>query len=357
MKNAGETSVQTRVLDEEQCWQAVLSRDESCDGAFVYGVLSTRIFCRPSCPSRKPKREGTQFFASADEATCAGFRACKRCRPQDAASTRVTKVRAMCRLIEAQDGSISLKEIGEKIGGSPFHLQRIFKETMGISPREYSQALRLGRIKTKLQNGETTMNALLDSGYGSSRALYENAPSQLGMTPATYGRGGIGAQIRFDVAPCALGFLLVASTPRGACSIALGNTPEELEAELRRQFPAAQIEKSRDNSEEMQQVLRYLENSEPHLNLPLDVRATAFQWRVWQALREIGSGETRSYSQVAVAIGQPTAARAVARACATNPVALIIPCHRVVRGGGALSGYRWGIERKKKLLARECEKA
>jgi AraC family transcriptional regulator of adaptative response/methylated-DNA-[protein]-cysteine methyltransferase len=353
-----ETMKLSHNFDHESAWQAVLTRDEKFDGEFVYGVLSTRIFCRPSCPSRRPKRAGAQFFESVEEATRAGFRACKRCLPELPASTRAQRVRAMCRMIEAHEGAVSLKKLGEEIGGSPFHLQRLFKQTMGITPREYSQALRLGRIKTNLQNGETTMNALFDSGYGSGRALYESAPSQLGMTPATYGRGGAGAQIRFYTAPCSLGFLLVAVTEKGICSVALGDSVQQLEENLRAEFPAAHILPAEEElSSWVQRILLFLEGREPHLNLPLDVRATAFQWRVWQELREISAGETRSYSQVARALGQPTAARAVARACATNPVALIIPCHRVVRGGGALSGYRWGLERKKKLLEQEQENA
>ena len=346
----------TQCEENENRWCAVLARDQTCDGAFVYGVLSTRIFCRPSCPSRRPKREGAQFFDSPHDARRAGFRACKRCLPEASASTREEKVRAMRAQIEAADGAITLRELAEKIGGSAPHLQRLFKKQMGVSPREYSRALRLARLKTKLQSGEKIMDSMLDAGYNSSRALYEEAPSQLGMTPATYGRGGSGAWIRFAVASCALGFLLVAKTARGLCSIALGDSSEELEAELRREFFAAHIEKDEDDlREELRRVLDFLEDEKPAANLPLDVRATAFQIRVWKELQNIKRGETRSYAQVANAIGQPTAARAVARACATNPVALIVPCHRVVREGGALSGYRWGIERKKRLLQRERE--
>ena len=350
------TREKTQLEENENRWRAVLSRDETCDGAFVYGVLSTRIFCRASCPSRKPKREGAQFFDSPEDARRAGFRACKRCLPEASASAREEKVRAMREIIEAADGAITLRELAEKIGGSASHLQRLFKKQMGVSPREYSRALRLARLKTKLQSGEKIMDSMLDAGYGSSRALYEEAPSQLGMTPATYGRGGSGACIRFAVAPCALGFLLVAKTARGVCSITLDDAPEQLEAELRREFFAAHIEKDEDDLREgLRRVLGFLEGKKPSSNLPLDVRATAFQIRVWKELQEIERGETRTYTQVANAIGQPTAARAVARACATNPVALVVPCHRVVREGGALSGYRWGIERKKKLLQREQE--
>jgi AraC family transcriptional regulator of adaptative response/methylated-DNA-[protein]-cysteine methyltransferase len=247
-----------------------------------------------------------------------------------------------------------LDELSHKVGGSRYHLQRTFKQVTGITPQEYSDALRLGQLKEKLRAGEPVLNALYDAGYGSVRGLYERTPSHLGMTPATYGRGGKNTTIQFSVVPCSLGFLLVAATSKGICSVQLGDSPEELEAALREEFFAAQIQRDETLLRAWaESLLKLLEGKEPHLNLPLDVRATAFQWRVWSALRAIGSGETRSYSQVAQAIGEPTAVRAVARACATNSVALIVPCHRVVREDGTLAGYRWGIERKEKLLAHE----
>jgi len=344
---------------EDNFWQAVLERDGRADGAFVYGVRSTLIFCRASCPSRRPRRDNALFFASPQAAAKAGFRACKRCRPEQFASVPVQRVRRACRLIEASAGEpLALGELSRQVGGSACHLQRTFKQVTGITPRQYAEALRLGRLKTSLQAGQAVTGALYGSGYGSSRGLYERAPSQLGMTPASYGRGGQGARILFCVVPCALGFLLVAATERGICSVSLGDSACELEAALRGEFPAAAIQQDEAALQGWAaSLLKLLQGREPHHALPLDVQATAFQWRVWQALRLIGAGETRSYSQVAASIGQPTAVRAVARACATNPVALIVPCHRVVREGGAMAGYRWGLERKKKLLDSEKQGA
>ena len=341
--------------DEEVFWQAILSRAEKWDGAFVYGVLSTRIFCRPSCPSRRPQREGARFFQSSEAAIQAGFRVCKRCRPEQFQTLQAARVEQACRLIEAnEDAPLSLEELSHRVGSSPHHLQRTFKQTTGTTPRKYAAALRLGHLKTKLREDGTVLDALYESGYGSVRGLYERGSSQLGMTPATYQRGGKGAQITFVVAPCSLGFLLVAATEKGVCAVSLGDAPDELEADLRAEFPNAEIKSDAEQmSQSLQAVLELLENDTARAELSLDIRATAFQARVWQALRAIPRGETRTYSQVAQSIGQPTAARAVARACATNAAALIIPCHRVVRGDGSLSGYRWGVERKRKLLERE----
>lgn len=346
-----------RADKEDTWWGAVLHRDAQWDGVFVYGVCSTRIFCRPSCPSRRPQRKQTRFFAEPAAALQAGFRACKRCRPDHPASSPVARVQQACRLIEANpDQTLSLAQLAHAVGGSPSHLQRTFKQVTGITPREYADALRLGQLKAKLQEGESVLSALYDAGYGSSRGLYERAPTQLGMTPATYRRGGQGAAISFSTSSCSLGFLLVAATERGVCSVGLGDSPEALEAALRREFPAAQITRDEARLQEwVQAILQLLSGREPHADLPLDVQATAFQRQVWQALRSIQRGETRTYAQVAQAIGRPRAVRAVARACATNPVALVVPCHRVVREDGSLAGYRWGVERKRKLLAGEQE--
>ncbi len=340
---------------ESILWQAVLIRDERADGTFVYGVTSTRIFCRPSCPSRRPQRANARFFDSPEVAARAGFRPCKRCRPDQFQTLQVERAERACRLIEENiEEPLSLSELAEKTGASAFHLQRTFKQITGVTPREYAEAFRLKHLKTSLQSGDSILGAQYDAGLGSSRGLYERAPSQLGMTPATYRRGGAGAYITYGIAPCALGFLLVAATPKGVCSVALGDAPESLEAALRAEFPGAEIHRDEAELEEhLQTLLRSLEGHTPHLDLPLDVQATAFQRRVWQELRAIGYGQTRTYSQVAHSLGQPTAVRAVARACATNPVALVVPCHRVVREGGALAGYRWGLERKKALLKRE----
>ncbi len=343
--------------DFENCWQKVTQRDASGDGLFVYGVFSTRIFCRPSCPSKKPKRDGVQFFDSPANAVAAGFRACKRCLPEQDSDATKQRVQQACIWIEAHlDQNISLADLSRNLQISPSHLQRSFKKILGLSPREYSDALRLKQWKTQSQNGAPIMNATFDAGFGSSRALYERAPSQLGMTPATYRKGGAGLEIRFDIAPCNLGFLLVAKTQNGLCAVTLGDESEPLEANLRCEFSAAKIERDAASlRENIGAVLQLLEGKNSISQFPLDVRATAFQWRVWQELQKIERGQTRSYSQIAAEIGQPTAARAVARACATNSIALIIPCHRVVRGSGELSGYRWGLERKAELLKRERE--
>ncbi len=346
-------------LDEEICWQAVLRRDTQHDGSFFYGVRSTRIFCRPSCPSRRPHQEGVCFFASPAAALEAGFRACKRCRPEQLQTPQVERVQQACRLIEANaETALSLDELSHQVGISPHHFQRSFQQITGVSPREYSDAVRLKQLKAGLQNGESVLNARCDAGYGSSRGLYERADSQLGMTPATYGRGGKGAQIAFAVAPCALDFLLVAATKKGVCSVTLGDSPPLLEAALRAEFPLAQIEEDTARLQPaLESLLRFVAGEAPHLDLPLDVQATAFQRRVWKILRDIAPGQTRSYAQVAAMMGAPQAARAVARACASNPVALVVPCHRVVRGDGSLSGYRWGVKRKKRLLAEEHQRS
>jgi AraC family transcriptional regulator of adaptative response/methylated-DNA-[protein]-cysteine methyltransferase len=340
--------------DQEARWQAVLHRDANADGTFVYAVTSTKIFCRPSCPSRRPQRANTRFFDAPQDAAQNGFRACQRCQPEQFQTQQVMRVEQACRLIEQNlETPLSLNELAAQTGSSAGHLQRTFKQITGVSPREYGEALRLKTVKHQLQNGDSILSAQNEVGL-SSRALYERAPGQLGMTPATYQKGGAGAGIIFSIAPCALGLLLVAATTQGICSITIGDSPEELETTLRAEFPKAKITRDDGKLEEyLQAVLNHLQGKAPHLDLPLDVQSTAFQRRVWQELCAIGYGQTRTYSQVAKALGQPGAVRAVARACATNPVALAIPCHRVVREGGALAGYRWGLERKKKLLKRE----
>ena len=338
-------------------WWAVLQRDAKFDGAFVYGVRSTRVFCRPTCPARRPRREHAAFFANAEEAIENGFRACKRCRPQHENNVSVDLVQRACRILDNECESVSLADLRQKLGVSAGHLQRTFKAVTGVSPKEYAATRRLELVKSGLQGGHRVLDSMNDAGYGSSRGLYQDASAHLGMTPATYKKGGIGATIRFDVAQCWLGFLLVAATDKGICSVTLGDSPQELEANLRGEFPHAAIQHDETFLHDaIAHTLRVLDGQEPSAQLPLDVQATAFQRRVWQVLGSLRRGETLSYTQLAQKIGQPSAARAVARACATNPVALIIPCHRVVGSSGALSGYRWGIERKKKLLEHEQTK-
>lgn len=346
--------------DPDGRWQAVLARDARCDGRFVFGVRSTGVYCRPSCPARRPRRENVVFFPLPEAAEHAGFRSCRRCRPRDAAlDPRVGWVRRLCRHIEASpEGPLTLRALAGEAGMSPHHLQRTFKRVMGITPRQYADACRLATLKARLKKGKAVTEAIYEAGYGSSSRLYERAPAQLGMTPATYRRGGRGMRIAYATVDSPLGRLLVAATERGISAVCLGDSDATLEAALRQEYPAAEV--SRDESrlgQWVEAILRYLEGREPHLDLPVDVQATAFQWRVWQELRAIPPGRTRSYGEIARRLGQPTAARAVARACATNPVALVIPCHRVVGESGALTGYRWGVERKRKLLEAEGREA
>ncbi len=352
--------VRAMLPERERCWQAVQERDRLFDGAFVTAVLTTGIYCRPSCPARHPKAENVTFYSEPGEAEAHGFRACKRCKPQDASGDpQVTLVLQACQLLDNQaDAEPTLDAMGEKLGISPHHLQRTFKQIMGISPRQYAEARRVDRLKQQLRQGNDVTTALYDAGYGSSSRLYESAPTRLGMTPATYRRGGIDMAIEYIIVDSALGRLLVAKTERGVSLVCLGETDEPLIARLHSEYPHATIqEASGETGTWVGAILGYLAGREPRLDLPLDLQATAFQWQVWEALREIPLGETRSYSEVAKSIGKPKAARAVAQACANNPAALIIPCHRVVRNDGQLGGYRWGTERKERLLAQERELA
>ena len=343
--------------DAEAYWRAVLDRDRSFDGRLFFGVRSTGIYCRPSCPARRPRREQVVFFRIPEAAERAGFRSCRRCRPRNAAMTdpQVEMVRRACLYIENHfNESPTLDDLSSHTGVSPYHLQRVFKRIVGITPRQYAEAMRLDQFKTGVKKGATVTGAMYDAGYGSSSRLYERAPAQLGMTPADYRRGGKGVRISYTIAGCSLGRLLVAGTGKGVCSVRLGDLDSELEANLLSEYPAADVHRDdKALSEWVEQLLSHLDGERPHLDLPLDVQATAFQWSVWEKLREIPYGATLSYSDVARAMGRPTATRAVARACATNPVALVIPCHRVVREDKSLGGYRWGIARKQVLLERE----
>jgi AraC family transcriptional regulator of adaptative response/methylated-DNA-[protein]-cysteine methyltransferase len=342
---------------DEARWQAVLSRDATRDGAFVYAVRSTGVFCRPSCPSRRPKRANVAFFDLPEAAAASGFRPCRRCRPEAAQSLdpALKAVRQACRLIECQEEGVpTLAALGRAVGLSPWHLQRLFKRHLGISPRDYADARRLGRTRRALKDEANVGHAVYAAGYGSSSRLYERAAAQLGMTPATYRKGGAGAVIGYATGDSPFGRLLVAATATGVCFVALGDDDPELAETLEAEFPAAELAPDRARLKPwLDATLRYLAGREPSLDLPLDVRATAFQWRVWQALRAIPAGQTRSYGAIAKQLGEPGAARAVGRACATNPVAIAIPCHRAVREDGALGGYRWGLARKDALLATE----
>ena len=343
--------------NQEELWRAVVSKDARFDGQFVFAVSSTGIYCRPSCPSRRPHRQRVSFFKMAERAEQAGFRACLRCHPRDAQvqDPQIKMTQEICRLIDASDGEpVTLSTLSEQLGVSSFHLQRTFKSVMGITPKDYAETSRVNRFKQGVRKGDAITNAIYDAGFGSSSRLYETASAQLGMTPATYGKGGRGAVINYAIVETSLGRLLVAATSKGVCSVMLGDSDASLKADLLREFPAAEIRNDeKPLLSSLKAIVEHLKNKSPHIDLPLDIRATAFQRQVWDQLRAIPYGETHSYSEVAKAIGQDKAVRAVARACATNPVALVIPCHRVIREDKSLGGYRWGLERKKKLLNTE----
>lgn len=342
--------------DDEARWSAVLARDAKRDGEFVFGVSSTGVYCRPSCAARRPRRENVRFFHVPEAAERAGYRACLRCRPRSlSGNAELEAVRAICRFIEQHlDETVTLERMGKEFRQSPFHLQRRFKAVLGITPREYADSCRMRMLKRNLQAGDSVTRAMYDAGYGSSSRLYERTASQLGMTPDKYRRGAIAASIRYACADSPLGRMLIAATDKGICSIQFGRSDGELLEGLRREFPFA-VRKEDDGGLHSwaSALLKHMRGRGLDSSLPLDIRATAFQRRVWTYLQSIPFGSTKSYSQVAKAIGRPSACRAVARACATNPVAVEIPCHRVVREDGSMGGYRWGIERKKALLEME----
>ena len=343
--------------DDETFWRAVLKRDARFDGKVFFAVRSTGIYCRPSCPARRPRREQVVFFSIPEAAERAGFRSCRRCRPRsvEMIDPKVEMVRRACVYIESHlDESPGLEDLSAHTGVSPYHLQRVFKRIVGITPRQYAGAFRLSHFKSSVKKGGTVTGAMYEAGYGSSSRLYEQAPAQLGMTPADYRRGGEGVRIHYTIAGCSLGRLLVAATRKGICAVRIGDSDAALEANLASEYPAAEVNRDDETLNKwVEQLLSHLDGERPHLDLPLDVQATAFQWSVWEQLKAIPYGSTRSYSEIARAMGRPTATRAVARACATNPVALVIPCHRVVREDKSLGGYRWGIERKRLLLEQE----
>ena len=342
---------------DEQLWQAVMSKDARFDGQFVFAVSSTGVYCRPSCPSRRAHRERVKFFDLPEAAEQAGFRACLRCQPRRARvlDPQVELVQRVCRVLNESDSeSIKLAELATQTGVSVFHLQRTFKRVMGISPRQYLAARKFGNFKSLVRKGDSVTTALYESGFNSSSRLYEHAAEELGMTPATYSRGGRGVNINYTIVASSMGRLLVAMTERGVCAVRMGSSDSELERDLREEFPEAEIKRADSVLREpVQKILNHLDRNEPRLDLPLDIRSTAFQRQVWEKLREIPYGQTVSYGDIAKALGKPGAVRAVGRACATNPVALVIPCHRVVREDKNLGGYRWGLDRKKKLLERE----
>jgi len=352
-----------RGAEAERAWAAVAARDPAWDGRFVYAVSSTGIYCRPSCAARRPRRERVAFFADGGAAEAAGYRACRRCRPLQqgapAAERQVAAARAF--LAAHLDETVTLERLGREVGASPYHLQRTFKRLLGVTPKDYVLALRAERLKQRLKEGDDVTTATYEAGYGAGSRLYEQSNARLGMTPGTFRRGGRGAHIRFALAEAPLGRLLVAATERGICAVRLGDDDQALAAGLGRDYPQATLERVAAGDPLAGWVDAILASLAPPAGaappplagLPLDVRATAFEWRVWRELQRIPRGATRSYGEVAAALGKPTAARAVARACAANRVALIVPCHRVVRADGDAGGYRWGARRKRELLAGE----
>ncbi len=343
-------------VNADSAWEAVLSHDRCCDGRFVYAVSSTRVYCRPSCPSRRPTRNHVMFFESPQLAEAAGYRACLRCRPQsvDGSAAEERVERALCYLDDHVDELITLRQLAVHVGLSPCHVQRVFTRTVGLSPKEYQRAKRMNRFTASLKRGETVTNATYEAGFGSSSRLYAHVHEDLGMTPSAFRSGGIGVTLRYTTVSTAVGRMLVAVTERGIAAVSLGMTEAALVTSLRSDYPKAVLRRDRKGLEKPVSLLLQCLNGKAAVgNLPFDVKATAFQRKVWQALQQIPRGKTKSYQEIARAIGQPTAARAVARACAGNPLAVAIPCHRVVRSNGQLAGYRWGLERKQRLLALE----
>lgn len=338
-------------------WQRVLARDASADGQFYFSVRTTGVYCRPSCAARPARPENVTFHATQEDARRAGFRPCKRCKPDQPSidHQHAAMVTAACRALEHAESVPTLQQLAEGAGLSPFHFHRIFKAATGLTPKKYALARRANRMRTQLGQSGTVTEAIFEAGYGSNSRFYEKSGEMLGMKPATYRSGGVNHDIRFAIGECSLGEILVASSAQGVCAILLGDDPEQLVRDLQDRFPKANLIGGDAGFEKLvAQVVGFVEAPAQKLDLPLDVRGTAFQQRVWQALREIPAGVTASYADVAKRIGAPRAVRAVAQACAANALAVAIPCHRVVRHDGTLSGYRWGVERKRALLEREA---
>ncbi|MCJ2076271.1 bifunctional DNA-binding transcriptional regulator/O6-methylguanine-DNA methyltransferase Ada [Methylobacterium sp. E-016] len=336
--------------------EAVSARDAAYDGRFVYSVRSTGVYCRPSCPSRAARPENVAFHATCAEAEDAGFRSCKRCRPNEASpdTRRAGAIAGACRLIDEAESLPALAVLARAAGMSPFHFHRVFKTTTGVTPKAYGEARRAERMAKTLPSAGSVTQALYEAGYGAASRFYAGAGERLGMAPAAYRKGGTGETIRFAVGPCSLGAILVAATARGVCAILLGDDPDALLRDLEDRFPNAALAGGDAAFEALvAQVVGLVEAPGRPVDLPLDIGGTAFQQRVWDALRRIPAGTTASYAEIARSLGTPAAVRAVARACGANALAVAIPCHRVVRTDGALSGYRWGIERKRALLKRE----
>lgn len=342
---------------EDERWAAVLGRDRHADGVFYFAVRTTGVYCRPTCAARTPRRQNVRFYTAPDEAERAGFRPCKRCRPNEPARAdrHAAAVAKACRLIESAEETPSLSELAAAAGLSRYHFHRVFKAKTGVTPKAYAAAHRSRRVREELVSAGSVTEAIYDAGYNSSGRFYETSQAVLGMRPKDFRSGGRGESIRFAVGQCSLGAILVASTGKGVCSILLGDDPGTLVRDLQDLFPNAQLTGGEPAFEQIvAKAVGLIEAPTLGLDLPLDIRGTAFQRRVWHALRKIPAGATASYAQIAKRVGAPKAVRAVAQACASNHIAVAIPCHRVVRTDGALSGYRWGVERKRALLGREA---
>ena len=353
---AAETQTRPAYDTDEARWQAVNTRDRQAEGRFFYAVVTTGVFCRVTCPSRLPRRENVAFFATTEAAAKAGYRACQRCRPtgRSVEQTQIAAIRQACALIDEAETPPRLNDLGAAVGLSPYHFHRLFKEIVGVTPKAYAAAKRTARVQDELAAGAPVANALYGAGFGSSSRLYEQARATLGMTPAAFRKGGAGAEIHWSTASTPLGRLIVAATPDGVCMIEFGDEEDELETRLQARFPKAMtVRADAELAAAVASVAAFIELPARGLSLPLDIQGTAFQRRVWQELQTIPAGTTASYGEIARRLGQPKAVRAVAHACATNGIALAIPCHRVIASDGKLSGYRWGIERKREILARE----
>ncbi|GEP00688.1 bifunctional transcriptional activator/DNA repair enzyme protein Ada [Methylobacterium haplocladii] len=341
---------------DEARWAAFSAADKTADGSFVTAVKTTGIYCRPSCPAKRAKRENVRFYATCAEAESAGFRPCKRCRP-DAASRDEVQAEAVaraCRLIEEAETPPALDALAQAAGMSPYHFHRTFRRITGVTPKAYAGAHRAGRVATGLRAARTVTEAVYDAGYNAASRFYAEAGERLGMSPTTYRQGGEGTAIRFAIGECSLGSILVAATAKGVCSIMMDDDPDALVRALQDRFPKAELTGGDAGFETLvAQVVGMADAPGRSVALPLDIHGTAFQQKVWEALKRIPAGTTATYTEVARAIGEPNAVRAVARACGANPVALAIPCHRVVRSDGSLSGYRWGVARKRSLIERE----
>jgi AraC family transcriptional regulator of adaptative response/methylated-DNA-[protein]-cysteine methyltransferase len=348
----------TNIPSETTMWQAVTANDNTYNGQFVCAVKTTGIYCLPSCPARQPKRQNVEFFQSNSQAENNGYRACKRCKPDqlDAQKPQAALVEAVCRVIDerALNETITLQQLGEQFQHSPFHLQRTFKAVMGITPKQYADSVRMRAFKAQLQEGDSVTEAIYAAGYSSNSRLYERAAAQMGMIPSVYQQGGQGKVVVYAVTDSPLGLLLAAATERGLCAVRLGDDREQLVAGLHDEFAKATlVEDATLLQDAVQAIVQHLTGDLPDLDLPLDIQATAFQKRVWEALRDIPYGETRSYGEIAAVINAPKSARAVGNACASNPIALVVPCHRVVKSNGEMGNYRWGIHRKKQLIEQE----